>query len=1360
MSTPLRASPAPGEPTDGLFRDIVEQWPGAVFIVNREGELRWANAAAEVWVAKPWPVGQPLVALGLPWLADASDIAAVMLGGTREYAARAATDRTGRERYCAARLVSLRRGQAQCGALFFIDEFIAEGSTVVQAPRASDAERAFAMGAAQVGVWSRNLLADEGAFDPIWCDALHIDPCAGREHAARWEKRIHPDDLSLYRARSSALQGGAEAFEAEFRVLTTGSRWLWLLQRGQVIEHDEQGRAARAAGICIEIDARKRAEVALQEKESRLATALWGARAAFWEWNLTSDTSAMSAMWFAMTGYKREDWERETHPWRSRIHPEDLERVVRQIEDHFEGRSQLLEIEYRIRTADGRWRWIQDRGRVSEWDFDGKATVAIGVSLDIEAQKQAELELRSSEARLETALWAAKIGLWEIDFASDSTQWHNDWCQQMGIEPAEGARHVERWDERIHPDDIEDVRARFATHVAGRSEHYDAEYRIRTQRGEWRWLYERSRVIERSPDGTALRMIGICMDVEERRAMELANRETQGRLEAAIEGTRICVWDWDVAAGRLYCNDMYREIVGGDRVPRTQAEHRAQWLSRLHPDDRPRVLAAEQALMGGARDDFETEYRLRAPNGGWRWMLERGRVTERNPDRWPQRISGFMVDVTGSASDREALRTSEERFRLVSELTPGYVFAYDLQEGLPPAMTYASEGFERIYGFPFGRLAETGPVEGFFEPESVQESARFRAAVLRGEQARALLRVRDVAGERRWLEVNARATRDKPSGRLTGAIGSAQDVTTRVEAEGERARAIETLNAVTGHAPDWLLLLDTQFNIRFTNRGWSAGSAEELQGRPYFDSIPEVNRDKLRGTYDRVLRTGVAEFAEVLHPLIGGGTSHLLHRVSPLHDAGRLTGLAVTVTDVTAVNRAEEQRRQSQHLVETVARATADWLVLLDGELRVLFINRPVDDRTTAELTGRRVPELGLRFSGDLSAHVNEVLENGRPRTEEYEVEWPDGSVRAFELRIHRVSGEAEPRSAVVTATEITERRAQLQNLRAQARIFETMREGVALFDMHGSIRLTNAAFNQMFGFEPGTLHGTSWYARVRRQGVAPGRLTKEERDLVIAGGTADVEFEGVRADGSTFVAACVASRIQLGADDLRLVVMNDVTERKRLEREVLEVTNREQQRMGMELHDGLGQDLTGIALMLRGVAGQLRKERSDARPDVEEIIGLVNGAIESTRTLARGLSPVNVRHGGLIVALEGLAVRLHDRHGIPIEVVTDPGLPLALPEGALDHLYRIAQEATLNALRHAQPKRVTIAVSQVVDRLCLSIEDDGRGFDPNTVHSTGMGLRIMRYRAQVLAGEITISRRAGSGTRVECVCHMELARA
>ncbi len=1109
MKPALRAVSS-GELAPELFRDIAEQWPGAVVMVNRDGVIRWANPLAHDWAPTGAGalVGGSLGDLALPWLREPDVLAVVLGGGARQFPPCALIDRRGRERHCGARLLPLRRGQAVCGALLFIEDVPGvEGSTVVQAPSVADTARATALSAAQVGAWHRNLKTGEASVDPLWCRALRLDPCIGPDHLARWEKLVHPDDAAEYRARGEDLvQGEAPSFEVEYRVLTEDARWVWLLQRGQVTEFDAAGQPLCAAGICIEIDARKRAEVVLQEKESKLATALWGARAAFWHWNVTSDVQARSSMWFAMTGYQREEWEREARPWYTRLHPDDAERVERTIRDHFEGRTQSLEIEYRIRVASGEYRWIQDRGRVSEWDFEGNPTVAIGVSLDIEAQKQAELELRSSEARLETALWGAKIGLWELDFGTERTRWHNDWCERLDIEPCDGADHVQRWDDNIHPDDVGEAQRSFSSHVAGRSDHYDAEYRIRTRGGEWRWLFERGRVVGRAPDGTPLRMVGVCMDIEDRAVAEHDAREMQQRLEHAIDVARIGIWAWDVAEDRFHCNALYAQYAFGGPCPPTSDARRERRAACTHPDDAAEARVLDDEIRSGKRDEFEVRVRLRDAQGEWRWVLQRGQVTARTAEGAPARMAGFLVDVS------------------------------QMQE--------------------------------------------------------------------------------------------------QIEA---RERAVRTLHAVTEHAPDHLLLLDRDLVVQFANRSWPPHLDKTITGAPIADFLPANCRNQFIAHFQRVLDSGRPEQVELTDNCVGTGSPrYLVSRASPVGESGAVTGLSVAITDNTAQHIAEACSRATASVLRTIADATSDWLVMLDDKLRYVFINHGFGGREPAEIIGRTLREFApQQRGGNVRELAEEVLRSGKSCTLEQEFIAPDGVQRCFELRVRSVDWE------------------------------------------------------------------------------------------------------------------------QAGAASVRGIVINgtDITTRKALERELLEIAHREQQRMGSDLHDGLSQDLTGIALMLRGVAGQLRKEHSEVRADIEEVIGLVNAAIESTRVLATGLSPVNAERGGLVAALETLAARLQDRHGVDVSVTTRFDAPFVLADAALNHLYRIAQEAVLNAIRHGSAKHVGISLVLSDGRIRLRIVDDGRGLGAAAAAPAGLGRRIMRYRAQMLGGTCEVGPAGAQGVRVECVC-------
>jgi signal transduction histidine kinase len=180
--------------------------------------------------------------------------------------------------------------------------------------------------------------------------------------------------------------------------------------------------------------------------------------------------------------------------------------------------------------------------------------------------------------------------------------------------------------------------------------------------------------------------------------------------------------------------------------------------------------------------------------------------------------------------------------------------------------------------------------------------------------------------------------------------------------------------------------------------------------------------------------------------------------------------------------------------------------------------------------------------------------------------------------------------------------------------------------------------------------------------------------------------------------------------------------------------------------------------LMLKGVVSQLRKEGSTAHRDVEEVIGLVNNAIENTRTLARGLSPVASDGGGLGAALQTLAARISERFGVQVDCHLNSEAPLRLSEAAAAHLYRIVQEALTNVVRHSGATEVAISLDTADGELHLRVCDNGRGFTVTPPdRPEGLGLKIMRYRAQMLGGDLSIELARNGGASVHCSCPLAL---
>ena len=211
-----------------------------------------------------------------------------------------------------------------------------------------------------------------------------------------------------------------------------------------------------------------------------------------------------------------------------------------------------------------------------------------------------------------------------------------------------------------------------------------------------------------------------------------------------------------------------------------------------------------------------------------------------------------------------------------------------------------------------------------------------------------------------------------------------------------------------------------------------------------------------------------------------------------------------------------------------------------------------------------------------------------------------------------------------------------------------------------------------------------------------------------------------------------------------------DITERRRLQQSILEVSGREQRRIGQDLHDGLGQHLTGIAFMSKVLEQKLAERAMPETADADKILRLVNEAISRTRELARGLSPVVSEAHGLMSALGQLANEIEDLFRITCRCECDD--PVLINDVNLStHLYHIAQEAVNNAIKHGGAKHIVIRLAASNDSGTLTICDDGAGFPATPPKDSGMGLHIMAYRANMIGGTLLVGPGETGGARVAC---------
>jgi PAS domain S-box-containing protein len=254
---------------------------------------------------------------------------------------------------------------------------------------------------------------------------------------------------------------------------------------------------------------------------------------------------------------------------------------------------------------------------------------------------------------------------------------------------------------------------------------------------------------------------------------------------------------------------------------------------------------------------------------------------------------------------------------------------------------------------------------------------------------------------------------------------------------------------------------------------------------------------------------------------------------------------------------------------------------------------------------------------------------------------------------------------------------------------------------------------------------------------------------------TADIPLEPfetrhVTKDGHLLEVEVWTQSIDCGGQPGELVFAIDVTERRAFGQALMDAIGGEQRRIAKEMHDGLGQELTGLALSVRALANRAQRERDVISVDLDQLALLATSCIQDAHRIVQGLSPLTNADGSLDGALELLAqrsslsgtqVRFHSRHEVP------PMIELKVR----NHLYRIAQEAVQNSLKHSGAKHIEIELSSRPGNLRLSVIDDGHGLASNVDMRSGLGMRTMRFRASAIGGRLSISQAASGGNSVVC---------
>ena len=542
--------------------------------------------------------------------------------------------------------------------------------------------------------------------------------------------------------------------------------------------------------------------------------------------------------------------------------------------------------------------------------------------------------------------------------------------------------------------------------------------------------------------------------------------------------------------------------------------------------------------------------------------------------------------------------------------------------------------------------------------------------------------------------------------------------------------------------------------------GWNHG-AERLFGyteaeartKHVRDMTSEPQRAAMDDHVRRIARGEAASGSVDAQRLTKDGrTRDVWLTMTLLRDAGgQPNAIVSTERDVTDLKEGLAAGQAAALYQQVIERLPAGAVLREDGRLTM---NRaaevitgyqraelPTVEAWCASLHGDRAQELRSRYETSHSGeHVVQALAIRRQ----------DGQVRHVELTACDLD-DAHELWMLLDRTETDLAAQALRRSEEYLRsIVTTAADAIITIDEHGAIETFNPAAERMFGYTAAEVVGQN----VRLLMPPPYR---EEHDgylaRYMATGQAHVigigrEVIGLRKDRTTF-----PLELAIGEIDHRrrfAGILRDLSDRRALEWRLAESQLEERRHMAREIHDDIGGHMTGVGLLAQTLQARLAEATSPLAAKAQELVQSIRDAQQRLRSVVRGLMPVEAIPEGLMAALEHLAQQCQAASGVNCRFACEPPVLVADPDTAL-HLFRIAQEAVNNAVRHARPTQISLSLAQRGQRLNLFVTDDGGGIGKVQPGHSGIGSESMRQRARLLGGDCTIEARDGGGTVVAC---------
>ncbi|MEO7101255.1 MAG: PAS domain S-box protein [Luteolibacter sp.] len=1001
------------------------------------------------------------------------------------------------------------------------------------------------------------------------------------------------------------------------------------------------------------------------------------------------------------------------------------------------------------------------------------------------ARQRGAEALQRSSSRLSMALEGAQIGEWELNLITHATRRSLKHDQIFGYTEMQPEWTYGMFLSHVHPQERDRVDRAFLESMETGGD-WDVECRIIRSDGTPGWIWARGSAVK-DDAGELVEMLGMVRDVTGPKQAEKALRESEDRYRTLFNSIDegFCViemlFDDDkkpVDFRYLKVNPAFEKQTGlrnaaGKRIRELVPDIEDDWIE----------IYGKVALTGEA-NRFTNE----AKSFDGHWFDVYAFPLEEAEGR---RVAILFSNITGRMQGEEALRKSENTLSLAIEA--GQLGIWDWDHATRTLVW--SERCNEMTGRP--RDAEISHVTamGTIHPD---ERARVHAEAARAIEKKVNidLEFRTVwpDGTVRWVHARGR-THYNAAGEMLRITGTMQDVTERREAEEEirrfnaeleqrvevRTRELQATNTMLS---DFKAALDEHVLVSITD-----ANGEITYANDKFCTVSKYSREELIGRSHRIVNSGYHpdEFMRDLWKTITAGrvwkgeiknrakdgSFHWVNTtiVPFFGEDGKPSQYIAIRTDISERKAAEAALKLSDFSVRQASVPTL-WIAPDARILRVNQANCDLLGYTEAEFLSLSIPDIDPDFTAERwPGHWKELARLKRMRFETRQ-RHKDGHIIPVEVDLNWFEFEGREYNFAFTR-DVTERKMAEAERQKFVSLVESSSEFIAMFDMEGVPFFLNDAALTLVGLDDVAVAlrtpVTEFFfpedqAYIRDeflpQVMREGRAEMEIRFRHFQTGEAILMIFNVfvvldsqdQPTAFATVSRNITERVkrEMALEAAHATLETEIAERRRLEEEILGIGEREQERIGQDLHDELGQQLVGMTILMQVLSRQLSAESHPLAEDAARLETGLAGTIDTTRNLAKSLYPVELERCGLILALEDLANRTESLTGISCKMAADVGFQFK--KSAEIHLYRIVQESIGNALKHGKARNITIECKVFNGISILTVTDDGSDSERQEEKKwAGIGLHLFQYRARLIGARLTVTFGEHGGCQVRC---------